>query len=127
MAARDLAGAARRQRRAEQIISCFRGGFIADLAGARDLCDGFQARPLMAFLQPADVRRDGDGAGFDAAMIGVDRGVVCRGLGQRIVEKHLNVFVKRCLIALERKGVIAALIDDLLGDRTLTVERVASY
>jgi hypothetical protein len=60
-------------------------------------------------------------------MIGVDRGVVCRGLGQRIVEKHLNVFVKRCLIALERKGVIAALIDDLLGDRTLTVERVASY
>jgi hypothetical protein len=32
--------------------------------------------------------------------------------------------VQRALIALEREGIIATLIDVLLGDRALTIERV---
>jgi hypothetical protein len=47
-----------------------------------------------------------------------------RGLGQRIVEEHGDIGVQRALIALEREGVITTLIDDLLGDRALTIERV---
>jgi len=82
------------KRRAEQIISCFRGGFIADLAGARDLCDGFQARPLMAFLQPA-MSVETATARFRCGYIGVDRGVVVAASVSGSSRNNLNVFVKR--------------------------------
>jgi hypothetical protein len=81
----------------------------------------------MPFLRPVDVCRDRDAASFDAAMIGVDRRMFRRGLGQRILEEHGDIGVQRALIALEREGVIATLIDDLLGDRALTIERVDGH
>src|SRR5208337_4159808 len=46
---------------------------------------------------------------------------------QRIVEEHGDIGVQRALIAPEREGVIATLIDDLLGDRALTIERVDGH
>jgi hypothetical protein len=39
--------------------------------------------------------RDRDAASFDAAMIGVDRRMFRRGLGQRIVEEHGDIGVQR--------------------------------
>ena len=81
----------------------------------------------MLFLQPADICRNRDAARFDAAMIGIDRGMFRRGLGQRVVEKHRDIGVQRALIALEGEAVIATLIDDLLGDRALTIERVDGH
>src|SRR6266536_1564392 len=43
-----------------------------DLTDAFDDEDGFQARPVVAFLQPVDVVDDGDGSGLDAAVIAID-------------------------------------------------------
>ena len=105
----------------------FGGCFVVSLANAGDFSDRFQARPSMLCLQPVDVCRNRDAARFDAAMIGIDRGMFRRGLCQRVVVKHADISVLCALIALEREGVIAALIDDLLGDRTLTIERVDSH
>jgi hypothetical protein len=65
---------------------------------------------LVALLQPIDIRRDPDGAGFDAAMIGVGRAVSRSGHCQRVVEEDADIVIHRPLIRLEREGVIAALI-----------------
>ena len=57
-------------------------------------------------------------------MIGVGRAVSRRGRCQRVVEEVPDIVIHRPLIALEREGVVAALVDDLLGDCPLAIERV---
>ena len=72
MRANDFVEAFGRQRRAEQIIGGLGCCFAGDFADALDLADSGQAGPLMVFDQPRDVGGDRGGAGFDAAMIGLD-------------------------------------------------------
>ena len=78
MGACDLGEATRGERRTEQVIRRLGAGLASHFAVADHLADGGEARPLMLFLQPADVGRDGCRAGLDPAMVGIDRGV--RGL-----------------------------------------------
>ncbi len=72
MRANDLVEAFGRQDGAEQIIGGLGCCLAGDFADALDLADSGQAGPLMVFDQPRDVSRDRGGAGFDAAMIGLD-------------------------------------------------------
>ena len=81
----------------------------------------------MVFDQPRDVSRDRGGAGFDAAMIGLDDRRGGDRFAGRIVEMQHNVVMKRSLISLQGQGVVAALIDDLLGDGALAIERVGGH
>jgi len=127
MRANDLVEAFGRQRRAEQIIGGFGGCLAGGFANAFDLANGGQARPLMVFDQPGDIGRDHGCAGFYAAMISLDD----RRGGDRfaggIVEIKHNVIMKRSLISLQGQGVVAALINDLLGDGALAIERVGGH
>ncbi len=78
----------------------------------------------MISLQPVEIGRDRRGAGLDTAVISID-GRLCRGGGggERIVEEGSDIVVQRALVALEREAIVATLIDDLLSDRALTVQR----
>ena len=77
----------------------------------------------MLFLQPIDMGRDDGGAGFNAAVIGIDRGVGGCGFRLRVIKESADIGVQRALIALEGQGVVATLFDDLLGDLPLAIER----
>jgi len=57
-------------------------------------------------------------------MIGVGCGMDARWVEVFVVEEQADIGVKRLLIALERKRVIAALIHNLSRDRALAIERV---
>lgn len=92
-----------RKRLAEQVIGDFAGGLVGGLADPGDLCDRLQAWPLMLFLRPIDMGRDDGGAGFNAAVIGIDRGVSGCGFRLRIVKEGADIGVQRALIALEAK------------------------
>ena len=63
----------RQQHQRCDIKACLLLDFSADLAAALDHDDGFQARPVVAFLEPLDVVDDGGGSGLDAAVIAIDR------------------------------------------------------
>ena len=74
---------------------------LAGLTERRDiLADRLQARPLMGFHQPSDVRRDGSRACLDTAMIGVDNRLGRGRFAGGIVEEQNNIMMKRRLIAL---------------------------
>jgi len=62
--------------------------FVAGLANAGDFSDRLQTRPSMPLLQPVNIRRDHDGAGFRCGHDRVDRGVFRRGLGQRVIKER---------------------------------------
>jgi hypothetical protein len=115
MRANDLVEAFGRQSCAEKIIGgfgrCLAGGF----ADALDLADSGQARPLMVFDQPRDIGRDRG----RAAMVGLDGRLGGDRFAGGIVEIQNDVLMKRSLISLQGQGVVAALIDDLLGDGAL--------
>ena len=82
---------------------------------------------MMVFVQPRDVGRDRGRTGFDAAMIGLDDRLGGDRLAGGVVEKKHDVVMKRSLISLQGEGIVAALIDDLLGDGALAIERVGSH
>jgi hypothetical protein len=69
----------------------------------------------MLVLQPAYRRRNHTGAGLDAAVISVHDGVDGGSLAVGIVKEQTDIGVQRALVSFERQGVIATLIDDLLG------------
>ena len=89
----------------------------------------FEARPLMALLQPGDVVDDGDVAGFDPAVVAVDGPVGAdRGVGETplflLVCEQLDVVAQRALVALQGQDVVGLLVDDLLGDGALAAHGV---
>jgi hypothetical protein len=112
------------QSRAQEIIRRLGGGLCRGFACADHLADGRQAGPAR-FVQPIDLAADCRRVGFDAAVIGVDGG--CDGLGGRVVEIGADIVMQRVLVALQSQRVIAALIDDLLGDRALAVQRIGRH
>src|SRR3954454_18215009 len=73
--ARDLGEALGAKPRAEQVVGDLGRGLRGDLADAHDLADGGQPGPAAALLEPSDVGRDEAGAGLDAPVAAVDRGV----------------------------------------------------
>lgn len=114
----------RRERRAEQVVGHFGGGFGRGFAHALDLADCLQAGPPMAVLQPLDLGRNRRRARLDPAMIAVDRRLCRADRACRIIEKPHDVVVQRGLVALQRQRVIAVLVNDLLGYGALAVERI---
>ena len=43
------------------------------------------------------------------------------------MEKPDDIVMQRALVALQCQGIVAALLDDLLGDRALAVERIGGH
>src|ERR1700733_1183140 len=123
MGADDFIATLWRYRRTEQVIGRLSGSFCRGLARALHLPDGGQTGPLMIVLQPFDVGADCGRAGLDAAMISLDVRRGRGGLAGRVVGAN-DIIMQRALIALQGQDVVTALIDDLLGDLALTVERV---
>lgn len=111
----------------EQVIGCLDGGFGGRFRRAGDLADALQAGPLAIALKSADVVRDGGLAGLDPSVVGIDGGIDIAGFARGIVEEQADIRMQGGLIALQRQGVIAAAIDDLLGDGALAVERVDGH
>ena len=81
----------------------------------------------MVFHQPGDIRRDRRRAGLDAAVIAVDDGRWPWSYCWRDHRETAHVAMQRSLVALQRQGIVAALIDDLLGDGALAIERVGGH
>lgn len=81
----------------------------------------------MIVLQPLYVGADRGGTGFDAAVIALDNGLGGGDLAGGVIEIADDIVMQRTLVALQRQGVIATLIDDLLGDLALAVERVDGH
>ena len=81
----------------------------------------------MVFLQPVDIGRNRRRACLDAAVIGLDIRLGRDGLACGIVEISADIIVERALIALQSQRIVATLIDDLLSDRTLAVQRVGGH
>src|SRR5215470_13140139 len=65
-------------------------------------------------------------AGFDPTVIAIDRLIGGGGCSLKlwVVEELFDIGMQRALVAFERQGVIALLIDDLLGDVALAVEGI---
>ena len=78
-------------------------------------------------LQPVDIGRDRGRAGLDAAVISIHALRARRRFAGRVIEEHADVIMQRGLVALQRQGIVAALIDDLLSNRALAVERIGGY
>jgi len=55
------------------VEACLGLDLVGHFARALDHDDGFQSRPIVAFLQPCHIMEHGVDSGFDAAMIAVDR------------------------------------------------------
>src|SRR3984957_4933220 len=60
-------------------------------------------------------------------MIGLDDRLGGGRLAGGIVEIQHHVIMKRSLISLQGEGIVAPLIDDLLGDGALAIERVRGH
>jgi hypothetical protein len=73
----------------------------------------------MMMLEPANVGRDGGGACLDPTIVGIHRGMGLTGLTGGIVEIQTDIGMKARLVALQGQRVVAALIDDLLGNGAL--------
>ena len=86
----------------------------------------------MALLEPLHIMEDGDGAGFDAAMIaldgliGADFGLL-EPVGLLFSGKLLDVLAQRALITFEGKDVVGFFVDDFLRNGTLATHRVDGY
>jgi hypothetical protein len=124
VAARDRAETFGRQRRTEEIIRRLRGGLVAFLAHPLHFADRRKPWPAMDLLQPVDVGRHRGDPGFDPAMIAIDHGLGRLDLALGIIEEPPHVVMQALLVALERHDIVAFLIDDLLSDGALAVERI---
>ncbi len=88
------------QLRAEQIRGGLGCSLANDFADALDFTDSRQAKPLMVFDQPRDVRRDRGRARFYAAMIHLYDPRRRERFANQIFEMQHNVVMKRSLISL---------------------------
>lgn len=108
----------------------FGAGLAVEGALSADHDDGAQGRPVgVQFPQPVDVVRRPTAAFLDAAMVGVDGGVMIEAgvgevAGELFLEEQLNVAVQGPLIGLQGQHVIGALVDNLLGDGRLAADGV---
>src|SRR5262249_10135855 len=111
---------------AEKVIGCLSRGLGGEFTDADDFADGRQSGPLMPLLEPSDIGRDEGDAGFDPTVIAIDRLIGGGGCSLKlwVVEELFDIGMQRALVAFERQGVIALLIDDLLGDVALAVEGI---
>lgn len=82
------------------------------------------ASPGMLLLQPSDVGRDQAGAGLNAAMIAIDRGMANLGGAGGVVEDAADIVVQAALVTFQREHIIASLFDHFGSDDPLTVECV---
>lgn len=73
----------------------------------------------MMMLEPVNGGREGGGAGLDPPIVGIHRGMGVTGLTGGIVEIQTDIGMKARLVALQGQRVVAALIDDLLGNGAL--------
>ena len=93
-----------------------------DLANAVNDDDGFEAGPIVAFLQPVDiVERQRWFPAFDAVMIAIDRLVpadpgVLEVAWPFARRRKLDIVAQRALISFECEDIIGLLVNDLLGD-----------
>src|SRR3954447_15072866 len=94
MGAGHLAEALGAERGAQHVVGGLGADLGADLASADHAADGRQPRPGMSFLQPSDVGRDQAGAGLDAAVIAIDRGMGNLGGAGGIVEEAADTVVQ---------------------------------
>src|SRR5918995_1423814 len=86
----------------------------------------------MALAQPVSVVDDRCRAGFDAAVIAVDRLVPAdrRGLeavGLLLFDKHLNILAQGALVVLERENIVSPFVEDLARDGALAPHRVTGH
>src|ERR687897_1226513 len=86
----------------------------------------------MALAQPVSVVDDRCRAGFDAAVIAVDRLVPAdrRGLeavGLLLFDKHLNILAQGALVVLERENIVSPFVEDLARDGALAPHRVNGH
>src|SRR5215831_17107019 len=129
MGTHDIGEALGGQGCAEKVIGCLGRGLGGEFTDADDFADGRQSGPLMPLLEPSDIGRDEGGAGFDPTVIAIDRLIGGGGCSLKlwVVEELFDIGMQRALVAFERQGVIALLIDDLLGDVALAVEGINRY
>ncbi len=111
----DLVQAVGEECGAEQVVGGLGRCPCGGLADAMHLADGGQPRPGVPLLQPADVGRDGGRACLNPAVAGIDGRLGRGGLGGGVIKEADDVIVQRALIAFQRQGVVATLIDDLPG------------
>lgn len=116
-----------RQGAAEPIVGRFDRGFRLGFATTNDLADGFQAGPAMIGLPPVDRGGDGRGAGLDPAVIPIDGRLHRGGRAGRIVGITSDIVMQRALIALQGRAVVTLLIDYLLGDCPMAVQRIGGH
>jgi hypothetical protein len=88
--------------------------FSVDLAAAVDHDDGIQPRPGVALLKPAYVVDHRCGAGFDTAVITVDRRVlgdlgIGEAAGLLFGDERLDILVHRSLVAFQRQNIVGFL------------------
>jgi hypothetical protein len=114
----------RQQDERGDVEACLPLDLVTDFPGAFGDDDGFQAGPVVAFLQPGDIVDDGGGSGLDAAVIGVNRLVtadrcVLEACGFLLGDEDLDILAQRFLIVLLCQDVVGLLVDDLLRDVAL--------
>src|SRR3954452_2201851 len=112
------------ERGAQQVVGGFATDLVAPLAAAAHAANSSQPRPGMLFLQPSDVSRDQAGAGLDAAVLAIDRGMADLGGTGWVFKEAADIVVQAALVTLQREHVIPALFDHLGSDDALTVECV---
>lgn len=117
----------RRQSFAEQVVGHFGSCFLWRLANSNHFADRPQARPLVLFLEPIDIRGNRCRAGLDSSVVGLDDGRGHGDLAVWIVQKQDHIVMQRALVTLQRQRVVTFLLYDLLRDRTLAVERVGGH
>jgi hypothetical protein len=112
---------------AAQVISGLCRGRGGGFANAHHLGDSGQAGPLMVLLRPIDISRHRGRPGLNATVIRIDGLISLSSRACRVVKKPVDIIMQRALIAFQRQGEVAALINDPPGDRALTVERIGRY
>ena len=92
-----------------------------------DLADGLEAGPVVALLQLVDIGADDCAPVLDPRPWAAIHHGGGRHARLRVIEEDLDVVEQRRLIVLEGQHVVAPLVDDLLGDVALAVERLGGH
>ncbi len=116
-------------RQAADVVAVLAGGLAVDRPLGLDADEAAQVLPLALLGEPVDLRGRPDSPLLDPAVALVDGrgravGDAVAVVGQALVEELHRLLVQRALVALELQEVVAALVDDLLGDLLLAAGRV---
>jgi putative transposase len=121
-----------RQGRGGDVEPPFLFNLIGGFPHAFDHRQRGQAGPVMALAQPVDVVHDGQGPGFDPAVLAIDslraaHGGVGKATGELLIGEPFGVFAQAALVALQGEDVVGFLVDDLAGDLALASHRVDAH